>query len=266
MKVFILGHRGMLGHVVVRYLKEAGIEVVTSEHRYSALPLDPLIEEVCKSNCKWVINALGRIKQKSIDRDELFRANVIFPLHLRARLQPDQRILHASSDCVFSGLRGNYQTSEERDATDLYGFSKILSETALNYSGAIIMRVSIIGPLPMSTHGLMSWFLSQHREVSGYVNHYWNGITTLQWAKFAHDIITRRLVPSNRVFQVGTLPPINKYQLLKLIGEVWEHPITIQSVDAPETINRSLIPDLPCPGLLTQLQELRYWYKLPDHG
>lgn len=102
MKVFVLGHRGMLGHVVARYLSESGFEVVTSELRFQPLPKDPLIEAVCESDCRWVVNAMGRIKQKSNAPDELFTLNVLFPLHLRTKLRPEQRILHASSNCVFS--------------------------------------------------------------------------------------------------------------------------------------------------------------------
>ena len=73
MKIFLTGHRGMLGHVAARYFAQNGFEVVTSTQRYQALPRDPLIEEIRNSKCTWVVNALGKIKQKCQDSGALQR-------------------------------------------------------------------------------------------------------------------------------------------------------------------------------------------------
>src|SRR6267143_486220 len=110
--VFVLGHRGMLGHVVTRYLTEQGCEVVTSNARYEALPRDPLIEKVRNSDCTWIINAIGRIKQRCESSTELFLAKSILPLHLKSRMRDDQHLIHASTDCVFSGGRGSYRIDD----------------------------------------------------------------------------------------------------------------------------------------------------------
>src|SRR5439155_12267180 len=106
-------HRGMLGHVVALYFRESGFDVVTSEARYTGGPRDDLVEEVRTSQAGWVVNAIGRIKQKSTDAVQLLLTNAQLPVHLAARLRPGQRLLHASTDCVFSGRRGLYHTSDE---------------------------------------------------------------------------------------------------------------------------------------------------------
>lgn len=106
MRVFVLGQQGMLGHVVARYLAQLGCQVVTSPLRYAAQARDPLIETVRDSGCTWIVNAIGRIKQKSDNPAELFLANSLFPLHLSLRLRPDQRLVHASTDCVSRAGKG----------------------------------------------------------------------------------------------------------------------------------------------------------------
>jgi dTDP-4-dehydrorhamnose reductase len=147
-KVFVLGHHGMLGHVVARYLREQGHEVLTSELRYTGVPRDPLVETVRASGCAWVINAIGKIHQKSPPPAELMIANAKLPIHLKSRLLREQRLLHASTDCVFSGRRGSYRVDDECDAEDLYGFSKILAEAAAEPGRCVMLRTSIIAPAP----------------------------------------------------------------------------------------------------------------------
>ena len=87
MRVFVLGHRGMLGHVVARFLEQQGCEVVTSPARYGGAARDSLVEAVRNSGCIWVVNALGRIKQKTEDPSELYLANSLFPVHISTRMR-----------------------------------------------------------------------------------------------------------------------------------------------------------------------------------
>src|SRR5687768_10465068 len=121
MKVFVLGHRGMLGHIVARYLAQQGCEVITTPLRYAAQAQDPLIEAVRESGCIWVVNAIGRIKQKTDNPTDLYQANSLLPLHLGLRLHSNQRLVHASTDCIFSGKKGSYSVDSEQDAQDVYG-------------------------------------------------------------------------------------------------------------------------------------------------
>lgn len=266
MKVFVLGHRGMLGHVVARFLNEQGHQVVTSSERYGARPRDPLIEAVRDSGAEWVVNALGRIKQKSEDPDDLFRANTLFPLQLALRMKPGQRLVHASTDCVFSGKLGSYALDGSRDCEDVYGLSKALGEAVAESDRCWVIRVSIIGPELGSGSGLMGWFLRQTGQVNGYTNHLWNGITTLEWAKICHELITSRLKPKRPVIQAGFSPALSKCDILQLMGQIWERPVQVRPVEATEKIDRTLAPTLLRPGLELQLRELKTWYSISENS
>jgi dTDP-4-dehydrorhamnose reductase len=261
MKVFVLGHKGMLGHVVTAFLREKGLDVLTSGARYTALPNDPLISEARASSADWVINAIGKIKQKTTEPSELIAANALLPIQLKTYLHPHQRIIHASTDCVFSGTRGNYAVTDERDATDVYGFSKAMGEVAAEPGRCQILRVSIIGPELKSGAGLMGWFLSQTSGIKGYTNHYWNGITTLEWAKLAVGIMQGSLVLDSPIVQIVSAAPVSKYELLKQISQVWRHDIAIDPMEAPENIDRTLAPGLVRSPILSQLQEQYDWYQ-----
>lgn len=259
MDVFVLGHRGMLGHVVCRYLSEQGIRVVTSDERYTAAAVDPLVGTVRESECPWVVNAIGLIKQKSVDAAALMRINAQLPAQLKAQLKPFQRIIHPSTDCVFSGKSGGYGRKDHCDATDDYGFSKLLGEAPAELGRFQVFRTSIIGPELSRGHGLMGWFLRQTTEVKGFVNHRWNGITTLEWAKLCGEYIAGRLVPADEVVQFGTTSAVSKFELLQMVRGRWEHPINIVPVNAPDSIDRTLVPDLQCKPIDQQLRELREW-------
>jgi dTDP-4-dehydrorhamnose reductase len=261
MRVFVLGHRGMLGHVVARFLEQQGCEVVTSPARYGGAARDPLVETVRDSGSAWVVNALGRIKQKTEDPSELYLANSVFPLHLRTRLRPEQRLIHASSDCVFSGRRGQYSIADERDAEDVYGLSKALGEAAAQSGRCWVIRTSIIGPELGKGWGLMGWFLRQSGEVSGYTNHLWNGITTLEWAAIAWELMNGQLSAEGPLIQAGTSPALSKCEVLRLIGKAWCVAVRVRPTEAKDAVDRTLLPTLKRPDLEHQLSRLRAWYE-----
>jgi dTDP-4-dehydrorhamnose reductase len=261
MRVFVLGHRGMLGHVVARFLEQLGCEVTTSRLRYDGAARDPLVETVRDSGCQWVVNALGRIKQKTEDAAELYSANSLFPLHLSTRMRPEQRLIHASSDCVFSGRRGKYAFDDERDAEDVYGLSKALGEAVAQAGRCWVIRTSILGPEPERGLGLMGWFLLQSGEVNGYTNHLWNGITTLEWAGIAWELMSGQLSPQGPLVQAGTWPAMTKCEVLRLLGKVWGLPVKVQPTEARDAIDRTLLPTLKRPELEHQLSKLRTWYE-----
>jgi dTDP-4-dehydrorhamnose reductase len=257
MKVFVLGHHGMLGHVVARYLAERGHEVLTSDTRYSGGPDDPLIEELRKTEATWIINCIGKIPQKTANPADLFMGNFQLPVHIKTYLRPDQRLLHASTDCVFSGKRGNYRAEDTPDPHDVYGLSKLLGESIAEPGRCQIIRTSIIGPeLGDSGKGLMAWFLKQAGPVNGFTNHLWNGITTLEWAKLAGEIIERRTIMASETLQVSCAQILSKCDLLTVIREVWNHSIEILPKEANDRIDRTLIAKEIRPDIRTQLREL----------
>lgn len=268
-RVFVLGHRGMLGHVVAAYLRAQGCEVITSEKRYGGTPHEPLLEAVRASRCAWIINALGAIPQKKVDVENLFRANTHFPLHLLQMLHPGQRLIHASTDCVFSGTRGRYHAQEFKDAESDYGLSKALGEAVALDPRVTCLRVSIVGPEGVSGTatggGLLGWFLKQQGPVQGYTNHFWNGITTLEWAKAALEMMRGTGPFTSGVVQLGVAEHVSKHDLLRMFAEVWEHPIEIQPFAAPEPVDRTLVPQVVRPPLREQLRELREWMQQANH-
>ena len=259
MKVFVLGHRGMLGHVVARYLREQSLEVFTSDLRYTGLPTDSLIEAVRNSPADWVVNAIGKVDVKSTPTTEMMLVNAQLPVHLKSFLRPNQRMIHASSDGVFSGKLGNYDENAERDAEDVYGLSKILAEVVAEPGKALVIRCSIIGPASEQQGGLMQWMMAQSGTVKGFTNHLWNGITTLEWAKISHEIITGKFDSANAIVQAASAEPLSKFEILRQIAQTWDHAVKIEPAEAPVTVNRALNPTLKRAPLLQQLQDLKAW-------
>jgi dTDP-4-dehydrorhamnose reductase len=251
----------MLGHVAARFLEQQGCEVATSPARYGGAARDPLVETVRDSGCGWVVNALGRIKQKTEDPNDLYLANSLFPLHLGARMRPEQRLIHASSDCVFSGRRGRYAIGDERDAEDVYGLSKALGEAVAQPGRCWVIRTSIIGPELGKGWGLLGWFLRQAGEVNGFTNHLWNGITTLEWAGIAWELMNGQLSAEGPLTQAGTWPALSKCEVLRLIGKTWGLAVKVRPAEAKDAVDRTLLPTLKRAPLEQQLCKLRAWYE-----
>jgi dTDP-4-dehydrorhamnose reductase len=252
----------MLGHLVASYLRQAGCEVVTSTERYAGNTHEPLLQAVRESGCEWVINALGAIPQKVEDAGTLFRANTLFPLHLLQELGHGQRLIHASSDCVFSGAQGHYRTGDPKDSETTYGLSKSLGETVARDSRVLCLRVSLVGPDLGTGCGLLGWFLKQQAKVDGYTNHFWNGITTLEWARAALEVIRGTASFSSGVVQLGVAESVSKFELLKLFAEVWASGTEVAATTTPTGIDRTLVPDVVRPPLREQLLELRQWMQV----
>lgn len=267
LRVFVAGHRGMLGHVVARAFAERGIEIVTCDERYTGGASDPLVEAARESRADVVVNCLGLIKQKSTDARALAMANALFPLHLVQRLHPDQYLLHASTDCVFAGTRGSYAADDERDATDDYGRSKILGEGVARWPNATVIRVSIVGPATgrgdARGQGLLAWFLAQPGDATlhGFTNHRWNGITTLEWGRVALELLERRAAGESlpRIVQPGS-DALDKHALLHLFRDVFGTTQRIVPGEADEAVDRTLVPTMRRPPIAEQLHALAAWY------
>jgi dTDP-4-dehydrorhamnose reductase len=266
-RVFILGHRGMLGHVVARRAAERGYVVVTTDARFGGGARDPLLEAARGSEADVVLNCLGCTPSRSSDLWTLTVANALFPLHLAAQLRPAQYLIHASTDCVFAGARGQYTIDSPRDAVDPYGFSKLLGEEIQRRPNTTVVRTSIVGPNPAAPRGLMAWFLAQPEsvDVPGYVNHRWNGMTTLDWADFALDLADARIAQPSRsaaaVMQPAT-EVVTKYELLCTIRDVAAPTRRVRPVSAAAAIDRSLVPTDARGPIREQLERLVEWYPL----
>ena len=166
-----------------------------------------------------VVNCVGIVKQDAAAKDSLtsIEINALFPHRLaKACAEIGSRLIHLSTDCVFSGQRGNYSLSDPPDATDLYGRTKLLGE--VDYDHCLTLRTSMIGRELIGSHGLVEWFLSQQgKVVRGYKKAVFSGFTTVTLASAIADIISEQ--PELHGVWHFASEPINKFDLLTLIKE-----------------------------------------------
>lgn len=264
-RVIVLGARGMLGQMVCRYFRTRDVDVAIIEGRVGPRADDEMLARLRNVGAGIVINCIGRIPQKSRDPAELLAANAILPMQIYERLGDGQRLLQPSTDCVFSGKGDRpYRLSDPCDAADDYGWSKRLGEVSLlGKERAAIVRVSIVGTdrFSDSPRGLLGWFLSRSIDVpvDGYVNHYWNGITTLEWCRKVEQLFLEGVsaAPWGRVTQLGTREIVSKHELLKAFKDAFGTSHAIIGKEVPNKVYRVLEAEYPSPHILDQLQRLR---------
>lgn len=258
MKVLILGASGMLGNAMIRVMAaNADLEVIgtlrsdgarrffapdlraTLVSGVDALDQDSLIRLFSQTRPDVVINCIGLVKQLADADDPLLAlpVNAILP-HRLARISAlvGARLVHVSTDCVFSGRRGLYTESDEADAQDLYGRSKLLGE--VSDANAVTLRTSIIGHEFNSRHGLVEWFMTQNGQVRGFTRAIFSGLPTCELARVIDEYVLPQPGLSG-VYQVASAP-ISKYDLLKLVAQHYGKDIVIQP-DDKLIIDRSLL-------------------------
>lgn len=190
-----------------------------------------------------IINCIGIIKQLKQSKNHVLsiELNSLFPHKLASYIEGSgARLLHISTDCVFSGKRGNYIETDYSDAIDLYGKTKFLGEV-VNYHNSVTLRTSIIGPELKGKVSLLEWFLSQEKMVKGYTNAIYSGLTTLELIKIIKNYIIPN--PSIRGLYHISSNPISKYDLLKIISKTYNKDILIEPYDDFKS-NKSLNSNL----------------------
>jgi dTDP-4-dehydrorhamnose reductase len=256
MNVLILGHKGMLGHVVLKYFNSIGINTHIVEDRF---PSKAFCEKIINSNCEFLINCIGSIPQKTTLEKDMMIANFFLPVFLSENF--GGKIIHATTDCEFSGnTKSLYLKKSHKDAIDHYGKSKILGSDYLqNKNNAYIIRTSIIGFEINSSKSLLEWFLHSNSDsIQGFSDHWWNGITTLQWAKIAEKIINGQI--NENFIQVGS-EIITKFDLLNFFNEIFEKKHKIIEKNTGTSIFKCLHSDFDIPSIKDQIVELKNWYK-----
>lgn len=244
-KVAVLGSTGMLGHVVAEQLElderfvvkrfcrnprknESIIVVGTSSNSGNVQGLD---------GYDYVINCIGLIKQlKDVPRRDWFVVNTVFPQQLASQCERQgSKLIHISTDCVYTGLTGGYTEESEHDASDDYGLSKSLGEP----SNAMVLRTSVIGPELRGKLSLLEWAISKRAQsVDGYVNHTWNGLTSNEYANVCKKIMTQGLF-SHGVHHVFS-DPVTKDKLLSMINATYKLDLNIRPVFAAQACHRTL--------------------------
>lgn len=258
MKVLIFGVTGMLGSAVLRSFSMSDAFEMWGTLRNSSarsyfpaetqsrligdidvLDTDSLASVIAGVRPNVVINCIGLVKQLTAANDPLqaLPINAILPHRLAMLCDiSGARLIHISTDCVFSGREGMYTEDHKSDADDLYGMSKYIGETK-TYPNAITLRTSIIGHELMSSRSLVDWFLSQEGTVRGYRNAIFSGLPAIELARVIRDFVIPKK-SARGLFHVSS-DPIDKLTLLQLVAKVYKKNIKIIP-DEEVRIDRSL--------------------------
>tara|TARA_Y100001960_G_scaffold329971_1_gene422741 strand:- start:606 stop:1430 length:825 start_codon:yes stop_codon:yes gene_type:complete len=249
MKKIILGASGMLGHMVFFYFKKKQKDVIAYSRsttgidfldafliqipEYSNKHISDLIQahRPCKIiNCVGITNINDNLKEGRVINSEL----PLFLSHVLDSKNDGSQLIQISTNGVFSGKRGDYIESDIPDTTDHYGQSKLKGEVI--HFPHLTIRTSFIGPEVRSKKGLFEWFLNQKNDVHGYTEEKWNGVTTLEYAKFIEWAVNRNLSGLTHLFS----KKISKNDLLNLIKEVYKKKIEINpdnTIKSDRTLN-----------------------------
>lgn len=254
--VVVLGANGMLGSRVVRRLSSLGHNVYAvaragvigpADTRFDVLDND--IAEVAiawPSSTTFVVNCIGVIKPRINESirtsvEQAIRINATFPHELAALAEAaGLKVIQIATDCVYSGVVGQYDEHSAHDPSDVYGKTKSLGE--VKSKNVMHLRCSIVGPEIGRSTSLWEWAGRQPRfaEVLGYLNHRWNGITTDAFGEICHSIINNDLFIDG-VTHVVPNGVVTKEQLVKMIlSKLGRTDVVVQPMDAPTVVDRTL--------------------------
>ena len=238
-KILIFGSSGMLGHQLFNYLKSKKINVYGSVRnikkntnkniiKVDVRKIEKVKKIIYRINPDLVVNCSGIVKKNINSIYDLYEVNSLFPMKLNLlSIKNNFKLIHISTDCVFSGDRGNYNENDIPDASDHYGYSKLFGEVTSKNS--LTIRTSIIGKeMNGNNRGLLEWFLSQKsHKINGYTKAFFSGVTTLELSKIIFMLIkSSKSVFFNQILHISG-PKISKYRLLELFKKKFYKNITI---------------------------------------
>ena len=226
MKVLILGGSGMAGHTISIYFKEAGHDITALSRskvdyckniKGDITDFENLKKIIIAGKYDAIINAIGILNQDAEDnKSTAVLLNSYLPHFLSdMTINMKTRIIHMSTDCIFSGKKGGYSETSFRDGETFYDRSKALGEIINGKD--LTFRNSIIGPdMNVNGIGLFNWFMKQNGQVNGFEKAIWNGVTTLTLAKAMEQALKENLIG---LYNLVNNETINKYELLKLLNK-----------------------------------------------
>ncbi len=244
MRILILGGDGMLGHQLFKQLKSSHDVRVTlrqhldlykkfmlfsTENTYPDIDVrspGKIAEVLTDFHPDAVVNAIGIVKQLSEANESIpsLEINALFPHRLALLCKNiNARMIHLSTDCVFSGKKGNYKESDRSDADDLYGRTKFLGE--ITEKRCLTLRTSMIGQELSRKKSLLEWFMAQNESVHGYKKFIFSGFTTLELSRVIENMILN-YPDTSGIYHVSS-EPISKFDLLSLIKANLKLPIEI---------------------------------------
>ena len=248
MKILVLGAGGMAGHVISTYLRENKypVDTLTAKNK---LDEDTILMDVTnaedfkfflkKNKYDIIINCIGILVKQSEERKDLSTYLNSYLPHLIEEIFKDTKtkIIHLSTDCVFSGKNAPYNETSRYDGELFYDRTKALGEIINNKD--LTFRMSIIGPdMQENGIGLFNWFYSQTGTIDGYTKAIWTGVTTIELARAIKSAIEQDLTG---LYNLVPNENISKFNLLKLFVKTFNrNDITINPVDGV-TLDKTLI-------------------------
>lgn len=273
MKFLVLGCNGMAGHMICLYLQENGHKVTGFAREESALvqsikgdamDAENMRKAIGKNQYDSIINCIGLLNQfADSNKAEAVYLNSYLP-HFLAEMTSgtDTQIIHMSTDCVFSGKKGQYTEDDIRDGTTFYDRSKAMGE--LEDGKNITLRNSIVGPdINPEGIGLLNWFMQSKGMVDGFIRAMWTGQTTLQLAKTMEAAAKQR---AHGLYNTVPDKAISKYDLLNLFNHyLRDNTLTINPVDrsaADKSLKRIRFNfSYIIPGYEEMISDLAVWMK-----
>jgi dTDP-4-dehydrorhamnose reductase len=247
-RVLVLGSTGMVGHLLCKYLISDSDFIlfdIARSHKFrdktnlfDVKNEEDFCEYVKLIKPDYIINCIGvLIRESNMSIENAIYINSYFPNMLRKfASQINSKLIHISTDCVFSGKKGNYIESDFRDGNGIYAHTKILGE--IQDTTNLTLRTSVIGPeIKDSGEGLFGWFMRQEGTIFGFEKVIWSGVTTLELAKIIKLSIDNKLTGLHHVTNNSS---ISKYELLKLFKKHTKKNIEIKPSNE-KSLDKSLI-------------------------
>lgn len=270
-KILVIGIKGMAGHVIFNSLPKLGnYEVygvarnVPSTDRIFNLDVSNTVElkKIIDLDFDVVINCIGILNKDAEDNPhKAIWFNSYFPHLLESYTKNTKtKVISISTDCVFSGKKGNYTETDFRDGEGFYATSKAMGE--LTNDKDLTIRTSIIGPeLNKEGIGLFHWFMKQNDLVSGYSHAFWSGITTVELAKVIHQTIQQEI---KGLLIVAGSPKIDKYSLLKLFNSIFRNNSLTVTENSNYKVDKSMYSSrndfrYSMPEYKEMIQEMKHW-------
>ncbi len=244
----------MLGSMVRRYLSDVGCVVLEVSERFSPQKGLKFVAAIRDLSPEWCVNCIAVRPAEAKNVSEVWATNSLLPQYCSVYLPDSIGVIHASTNGVFGPHHTGCTIYDTPDAVDLYGWSKRLAEVGMTGRRRYTIRCSIIGLESGPPRSLMSKILAEKGEIKGFLNHYWNGVTTLEWAKQCHAII-RSEGNSPPLIQPGFWPPVTKLEVVRNIVTILGDNKVVVEVEAPQAERRTLVPTHSVKSIDEQLKD-----------
>lgn len=273
-KILVIGIKGMAGHMIFNYFNEnrefdvygiaRNIENGEKIFNIDISDTKALSSIIIDNQFDYVVNCIGILNKDAEDNPaKAIWFNSYFPHYLEEiTYDTNIKVIHISTDCVFSGKKGNYNEQDFKDGLGFYAQSKALGE--LNNSKDVTIRTSIIGPeLNHNGIGLFHWFMMQSEgsNIKGFTEAYWSGVTTLELAKVVSEIIKQNITG---LIQIAPKSKIDKYSLISLFNSIYKDSIILIEKNGDYKVDKSLVSirkdfDYEVPDYKNMLENQKKW-------